>query len=159
MPRQAGRAVVNQRRLFCRAVAKRRRGAAVLVELAILLPLLVLLSGGIIDLSRFAHHYVAISDAAGAGVRFASFHPVTPTTTAYWNTATRKTVTDTLQEVSGFDPIHLTIEGPQVVQGVDGGPIRNVRLTVSYRFEPVIDWPGLPGEIWLRRRVEMKVAR
>jgi hypothetical protein len=32
-------------------------------------------------------------------------------------------------------------------------------LTVSYRFEPVIDWPGLPGEIWLRRRVEMKVAR
>ncbi len=49
----------------------RERGAAA-VELALLLPLLLLLTGGIVDLGRALHDKVVIADAARDGARMAS---------------------------------------------------------------------------------------
>lgn len=135
------------------------RRAALLVELAILLPVTLLLACGIIDLSRFAHHYIALSDAAGTGARFASLHPVTPTTTSYWVAATQQAARDAMQEVPGFRNERLTINGPHLVTGADGAEGQNARLTMTYRFQPFASWPALPREIVLVRRVEMKVVR
>ena len=132
------------------------RKAAILVELAILLPVTILLSWGIIDLSRFAHHYVSLTDAAGSGARFASLHPVTPTTTVYWVDATKQAVRQAMQDVPGFRVDQLTIDGPQLIQVTDG---QHARLTVTYRFRPLANWPALPREIVLTRRVEMKLVR
>lgn len=135
-----------------------RRGA-ILVELAIILPLLLLFAGGIVDFSRFAQFYVAVSDAAGNGARFASFHPYTDATSAAWSTKTRAAVTASMDGVPGFRSDRLTIEGPTVVQGLDGGQVKNARLTVSYRFSPIVQWPGIPRETTVRRTVEMKLVR
>jgi len=135
-----------------------RRGA-ILVELAIILPLLLLFAGGIVDFSRFAHYYVAVSDAAGNGARYASFHPFTEATRGVWSAKSRSAVTASLEGVPGFQSDRLTIEGPTVVQGADGGQVKNARLTVSYRFSPIVRWPGIPRETTVRRTVEMKLVR
>lgn len=156
---EAGRNVLmnplNARR---RTPVDPRRGA-ILVELAIILPLLLLFAGGIVDFSRFAQFYVAVSDAAGNGARFASFHPYTEATSAVWSTKTRAAVTASMDGVPGFRSDRLTIEGPTVVQGLDGGQVKNARLTVSYRFSPIVQWPGIPRETTVRRTVEMKLVR
>lgn len=132
------------------------RKAAILVEMAILLPVTILMAWGIIDMSRFAHHYVSLTDAAGSGARFASLHPVTPTTTVYWVDATKLAVRQAMQDVPGFRADQLTIDGPQLIQVADG---QHARLTVTYRFRPLLNWPALPREIVLTRRVEMKLVR
>lgn len=135
-----------------------RRGA-ILVELAIILPLLLLFAGGIVDFARFAHYFVAVSDAAGNGARLASFHPYTVATSGVWSAKARSAVTASLEGVPGFQSDRLTIEGPTVVQGADGGQVGNARLTVSYRFSPIVRWPGIPRETTVRRTVEMKLVR
>lgn len=56
---------------------RRERGAS-LVEMALLLPFLVLLALGATDLSRIIISKVAVQDAAQEGVSYASFNPSDP---------------------------------------------------------------------------------
>lgn len=59
---------------------RRERGAA-LVEMALVLPLLVVLAFGVIDLGRLLFTQIALHEAAQEGSLYASTHPDDPTGT------------------------------------------------------------------------------
>jgi Flp pilus assembly protein TadG len=135
-----------------------RRGAA-LVELALMLTVLVLLTLVALDFARFAYYYVATSNAAGAAARFAAFHPATPTTMSTLNAAVRQTAIGDLQGVKGYNVSNVTV--PNVVITTDPPPFQfqRVRVQVDYVFSTLFVWPGIPSQFTIRRTVEMRMVR
>ena len=109
-----------------------------MLELALILPLLLLLAGGIIDFSRYAYFYIAVSNAAGAGARFASQHPFTPNTVGIWNALTRQAVIDDLQGILRFEANKVTGPAPTIVTETTGLRLKRVRVQVDYAFQTIV---------------------
>lgn len=138
---------------------KYKRSGAAMLELAIVLPLLLLLAGGIIDFSRYAYYYIAVSNAAGAAARFASQHPFTPTTLTTWNNLTRQAAIDDLQGILRYNASKVTVPAPTIVTETTGLKLRRVRVQVDYAFQTIVAWPGIPNSAVIRRAVVMRVVR
>ena len=138
---------------------KRKRPGAAMLELAIIMPLLLILTGGIVDFARYAYYYIAVSNAAGAGARFASLHPYTPTTLSSWNTLTKRAVTDDLQGILLYNANRVTIPNPTVVTESSGLQLRRVSVQVDYAFQTLTTWPSVPNAFTIRRTVTMRVVR
>src|SRR5438034_6510408 len=60
------------------------RPAVAAVELAILLPVLVLIVLGCIDFGRFAYNYIAVTNAARAGAAYGMMNNYTSSTLSNW---------------------------------------------------------------------------
>jgi len=134
-------AVARRQRIGRRRAA--RRGAAVL-EFAILLPWLLTIALLCVDFGRFAHYYIAVTNAARAGAGYASNNLFTPATKPRWDAAVRQAVVDELTENPPnrwFDASKLTIPAPLMIQ--EGGGYWRVQVDVSYPFQTLINWPFL----------------
>jgi Flp pilus assembly protein TadG len=137
---------------------QRRKGAA-LVELALCLPLLLIILLGATDFGRFAYYHVALTDAVGAGAKFASYHSFTASTQANWQTQVRAAVDEGMSGIVGFERSKLTISNPEVF--IDSGQFsfQRVRVTASYNFQTLVPWPGIPSATTLRRSVDVRMVR
>ena len=69
--------------------SKPARPAVAAVELAVVLPVLMLLVLGCVDFGRFSHVHTTVTNAARAGGEFAGTHPTTPATYALWEQRSR----------------------------------------------------------------------
>ncbi|WP_439629971.1 TadE/TadG family type IV pilus assembly protein [Gemmata sp.] len=139
--------------------AHRRRGparrAVAAAELALVLPLLVVLIGGCVDFGRFSHVNITVTNAARAGAEFGGTHPCTAATLDLWEQNVRRAVADEMGGLKHFDPAHLTV----TVARVTAGDAPRVEVDVSYPFETVGRWPGLPARLTLRRVVAVPMSR
>ena len=142
----------------------RRRRGSITLEFAILLPLLLTLVVLCVDFGRFAHSYIAVTNAARAGAGYASMHPVTPTTKPAWDAAIRQAVIDELSGNKWYDdhPDYLAISTPEVID--EGNGLKRVRVEVTFLFHTFLNWPLLPdfddeNPIALRRVVVMRMIR
>lgn len=137
----------------------RRRGS-ITVEFAILSPVLVMLMLLIVDFGRFAHTYIAVSNAARAGASIGSFNAPTPGSKPLWDLAIRQAVEDELATNTWFNSGKLVIAAPVLID--EGNGLRRVEVDVTYPFQTVINWPFLPGyndPVDLRRVVVMRLVR
>ena len=124
-----------------------------LVELAIVLPLLLLMVMGIFDLGRGIFYYSAIHNAAREGARYGAVD--------HCNTAG---IRGAAMSMAGSLGEHLTVDEP-VRYYIDGEPNRIV-VTVSYEFETITPMVGIflgeDGKITLesqaRQLIELPVA-
>lgn len=125
-----------------------RRGASA-TELALLLPLL----GGLflvsVDFARLYYHYSIVSNCARNGALYAS-DPVAAAESRY------SSVTDAAQADANPDLNPL----PTVTSttGTDTAGDAYVEVTVSYPFQTISNYPGLPNPINLTRTVRMRLA-
>lgn len=107
-----------------------RRGGASgqeLVELAVLLPVLLVIAAGVLDLGRLFHAYVTITNSAREGARFGSFDP----------TDVPGIVAAVKAEAAGSG-IEVT-DSMTVVSCPEGcGSGLPVRVTIYYPFELVV---------------------
>lgn len=133
----------------------RGRPATAATELALVLPFLVVLVLGCVDFGRFSHANVAVTNAARAGAEFGGTHPYTAGTYATWEQQVRQAVTDEMAGLDRFDAARLTIT---VTPAADADDTR-VTVDVTYPFETVTGWPGLPRTLTLRRAVSMPQTR
>src|SRR5262245_24073887 len=87
-----------------------RRGSAA-VELALILPLFLLMTFGAIDFGRFAARAIAVDNGARAGAGYGIIHPYTPGTEAIWASGMQQAVTDEMQSMfdSRFGASNLTV--------------------------------------------------
>jgi Flp pilus assembly protein TadG len=138
------------------------RTAAAAVELGLLMPLLVTIALACADLGRFAHGYIAVTNAARAGAGHGIMNPFTSATHATWQAQVRQAVSNEMQQViasdARFGADNLNVTATRVFDSGAAGPWR-VRVDVEYPFETVVHWPLLPNRIELRRRVEMRGIR
>jgi Flp pilus assembly protein TadG len=131
------------------------RAGVAAAELALALPVLVLLVGGCIDFGRFSHVSLTVTNAARAGAEFGGTHPCTPATLDLWEQEVKQAVVNEMATLDRFDPARLTV----VVTRVTEGDYPRVEVDVSYPFETVGDWPGIPKQVTIQRVVAMPITR
>ncbi len=106
---------------------RRQRGQS-MVELALVLPLLLLILLGIVDLGRVFNAYIAITNASREGALYGSFYPPVD------ETAKAKIKSRVLQEAQPtviLNPSLVSVESQGVVAGSP------VTVTVEYPFSAV----------------------
>jgi Flp pilus assembly protein TadG len=102
---------------------KRREKGQSLLEFALILPVLIIMLAGVLDLGRLYYAYVAVTDAAAEGASYAAIHPGEDTRDAVFRRA---------QEASGalvqIDPNLVEVNCPTIASGAP------ITVTVSYSF-------------------------
>jgi Flp pilus assembly protein TadG len=101
--------------------SKRRERGQSLTELVLILPVLLILLAGVLDVGRLYYVYVAVTDAAAEGATYAAIHP---------NGADQ--IISRAQAASGtmvqIDPDLVEIDCPAAAAGVP------ITVTVEYTF-------------------------
>lgn len=144
--------------------SRRRRGSATL-EFALLLPVLMTLGLLCVDFGRFAHTYIAVTNAARTAAGHGAANPFTTATRPTWEAQVRQAAIDELASQDPlvnrwFDPQYLVMPAPETFD--EGNGFWRVRVDVGYPFSTLINWPFLPGynePIILRRVVSMRGSR
>jgi len=120
---------------------RKEKGQSML-ELALVLPLLIIILAGVLDLGRLYYAYVAVTDAAAEGASYAAIHP---------EQRDRDEVFRRAQEASRglvqIAPDMVAVDCPTVASGAP------ITVTVSYSFTvatPVINAIVPDGVLMLR---------
>ena len=132
------------------------RPAAAALELALVLPLVMLLVLGCLDVGRFSHVHTTLTNAARAGSEVAATNAYTPATYTLWEQKVKEAVTTEMAGLDGFDPARLTVT---VTVEAPPGDLKRVRIDVAYPFDTVVGWPGLPDRMTLGQRVTVPLTR
>lgn len=131
--------------------ARYQRGQS-LVEFALLLPLLLIILLGVVDFGRVYFAYVSVTNAARNGAEYAS-------------ASTEKAADlDGIRQAALADTENLlntTPTNPDVSAetGLDSQGKTYASVTVSYTFETLVSWPGMPHSVDMERTVRMRVAQ
>jgi Flp pilus assembly protein TadG len=133
----------------------RRTGAAAL-ELALILPVLLLLTLGAVDYGRFSYSWIAVANASRAAAGFASVQPVSPTSQGAWQAGIRQAAQAELEGLPGFDPSQMTVTA-ELLQ--DDGGRQRAFVTVGYPFRTLFPWGGIPATLMLQQSTAMPVVR
>lgn len=126
-----------------------RTGVAT-TELALSLPVLLLLLLAAVDYARVSFVACALANAVGASSHYAATHRVTERNQADWDTTMQELAQAEMAETPGFVEENLTLTAVPTVNG-DGETV--VELNGSCLFSPLVDWPGMPGQFLLRKSV------
>jgi hypothetical protein len=108
-------------------VQRQKAAGQSLVEMALMVPILLVIVAAIVDLGRAIDAYITITNAVREGARYGSLHPTDPGTIAY----------RTLNEANGsgmpFTGVNLT-PGNVSVSYPGGGAYQGlpIRVTVEY---------------------------
>lgn len=131
-----------------------------LAEFALLLPILMIMVLGAIDFGRAYFAYVSVTNASRNAAQYGSFNTIRANDEdcTDGNCLRLAAVADTgnLLNTSGTNP-EVTTE-PCGVSSLDDQGNECVRVTVTYNFETLVPWPGLPNSFDISRTVQMRVA-
>ena len=122
------------------------RKGVVLIEMAMILPVIILLLVITIDLCRFLIVSSALSNAISQGINVGSSTTVTTATTDNWRTTIENSILDSLHQYSWFNPTSLTfdIPTPSTSNGlVNAQGFRSLKIALSYEADFIMRFPGL----------------
>lgn len=131
-----------------------RTGGAAL-EMALVLPPLILLLLGACDFGRFAHTQVAVANAARAGAAQASHSQPTATTRTQWEDKIRQAVREELSTLSGFESDRLSVT---ITSVSELGGTSYASVQVSYPFRMLVSWGTLPDWFTFREAVVFRIV-
>ena len=133
------------------------------VELALIIPVLVLIMVGLLDMGRVFYGAITVVSAARAGVSYGSLNTFNATDTAGMLAAAQADAQDMtgLAFAAGHDcecPSNSpTAVACSVTACVDGStPLMYVWTEVRGTFSPTLPYPGLPPSITLTRTARMR---
>lgn len=149
-------------------IRRRSERGTALVETGIMLPFLLLLLCGAMDMARAFHHASVVVSAARAGLQYATFGldrsgQVTNREAAARADASNQGVSVAISSrtfcmcASGTDPNTQTVDctDPDVCGGAVPGGF--VETTASHTFVPLFPYPGIPPSIAITSRSRMRV--
>lgn len=122
-----------------------RRGAAA-VELAFVLPMLVLVFVFTVDFARLYYHFSIVTNCARNGALYLS----DPTSAQESQYSDAKAAA--LADAANLSPQPTVTYGP-------GSSSSYVQVTVVYPFTTIMTYPGLSNPINVTRTVQMRVAQ
>jgi Flp pilus assembly protein TadG len=155
--------MAESRRWGCGA-RKRDRGQS-LVELAFVVPLLLLLLVGIIEIGRFAFYSILVSNAARAGAQYGAQSLANAADNFGITTAANRDgqggagLLVTPGQRCGCSEATLSATCPATVCALPSHPLVYVRVQVVGAFPVLFRYPGLPASINVTSVEEMRVAQ
>ena len=142
-----------------REIESHSRRAVAATEMALILPVLMLIVLGAVDFGRFAHAHIAVTNAARAGAGYGIMNPYTTTTESLWQTNVRSAVLEEMSHVvanSSFSDSDVNVETGRTIE-ISG--MQRINITVSFPFQTIVPWPGIPNQVTMSRRIVMRVIR
>ena len=134
------------RRLLPSASRRARRGVAA-VEFAVLLPFLCFAFVVTVDFCRVFYYSITVSNCARNGALYGSADGAHALDTSGIRAAAEK------------DASSLDLQKLNVASSTNGGGVPTyVDVTVTYPFTTITRYPGVAGEMILRRTVRMQVV-
>jgi len=131
-----------------RAQSSRRRGQS-LVEMALILPVMLIIMASVFDIGRVLDASIVITNAARVGARFGANHPT-------WYDSIRVRVVDFAND-SGMNFTGVRLQGSHVAVQSGGAPGSSVIVTVTYDV-PLYFGPAIGvNTIRIIRRAEMMI--
>jgi Flp pilus assembly protein TadG len=138
-----------------------QRGNAI-VEFALVLPVLITVTFGIVDVGRYAYYSIVVSNAARAGAAYGAQNDRTAGDT----TGIQSAVTaDAGSEASSLNtptttPICYNSSNSTISCGTGGSSIATeyVQVTVSGTFKPLLKYPTVPGQMTISDTATMRVV-
>ena len=127
--------------------APRSRPAVAAVELAVLLPFLVFVFVIGVDFARVFYHCVTLTNCARNGAIYGSADPTHAADTAGIQAAA-------LADATNLSPTPTVTSA--TATDADGHPC--VQVTVTYTFQMLTNYVGIPSAFNLSRTVQMRVA-
>lgn len=120
-----------------------------------MLPVLIAIVMGCVDVGRGIHTRIALTNAVREGALYGATTGFTDYTETTWKTEVRERVTDEMSNVNGFVSGDLTVN----VETSEYEDEVCLKVIGNYKFETVIHWPGFPREIDLRHEIELQRYR
>ena len=140
-----------------RCVKTRPRSSGVAaVELALVAPLVLTFAFIGTDFGRVMNAYFIVCNAARAGADYGSTNGFTTFTQSSWEASVRLAVEQELQQLSGYDSGQLQLS---IVVTPDADGLYHLAVEVQYPFTTAVNWPGVPAQVLLDHRVEMRRIR
>ena len=139
----------------CRAGRQSRRAAAA-TELALTLPLLLLLAFGCVELGRAVSIYTMVSCAARAGAEYGATHGYSNYTYSSWQSQVTQQVQNAVQGNPSFNSSLLSVG---VNTTPEAGGFNLATVTANYQFSTITQWPGLPHQFTITHTVGMRRYR
>ena len=140
--------MIRRRRLNARN--RGDRGQA-LVELALIVPILIIIMLGVVDYGRVYFAYISVTNGARIGADYAAAGPSEAADTAAIKAAAVGDTTNLLnQSATNPDVTVVTANDSQGTLYAD--------VTMTYTFTTLFPWPGLPTSIDIERTVRSRVA-
>jgi Flp pilus assembly protein TadG len=122
-----------------------------LVELALIAPVLIILMLGAMDYGRVYFAYTSVTNAARTGADYAASSSTAASDTTSIRAAAVAETSDLLN-TSASNP------SVSVATGTDSQGRLYADVTVSYEFDTLFPWPGLPSSFDVERTVRARVA-
>ena len=119
-----------------------------LAELGVLVPILLIIVLGVVDFGRAYNSSQAVANAARTGAQYAAVSTANAGNLPGITTAAQ-------QETSTLAHSPTVTAGT----GTDSRGKSYTRVTVSYTFNTMIAWPGLPHSVPMRRTVQMRIGQ
>jgi Flp pilus assembly protein TadG len=140
-----------------RGKKSKRHCGVVAAELALILPVLVLLVLLCIDVGRFAYTFIALKNSARAGASYAIMNPYVSSTQAAWTAKIQTVARNEMTGQTGYDPTALTTTADVTIES---SGLHRVKVTATYAsFQTIISWPGIPSSLSLQCATEMRAVR
>lgn len=146
----------KQRVKAMQAIRKHDKGSAML-EFALSMPVLILFLFGTADFGRLFYYSIEVANAAAAGAVYGSLNSGNMTDTS----GISKAATNDAPEIS-----NLTVASSEVCQDSNGnsvacntsGAYQYAKVTTSYTFQTLFNYPLIPSSVSLSRTVMMRGA-
>ncbi len=153
----------------------RRQSGQSLVEVALMLPFLLVLLLGVIEIGRYAYIGILVGNAARAGAAYGTQSPAMSVDEPGITLAAKNDFQN-----NGQDPSLLTVDAPVVVCGCDSGGtvttagcstqtnptagtcttghwVATLTVTAHGTFSGLFNYPGIPASVALSRSATMRV--
>ena len=136
-----------------------RRGSSA-TELAVILPLFVMIILGCVDFARFAYTYIAVSNAARAGAAWAMLNPPSSmaSPTVGWQASVKAAVSAEMSLQPGYASASLTVPTVTPVLNADNTTYR-FTVQAAYPFTTLVTWVGIPHTFTPTQQVTMRFIR
>lgn len=155
--------ILQRQKYHHRSILKNKKGcnrrAVLLIEMAFVLPVLVIVLVLAIDISRFLIVTMALNNAANQGAVAGSNHALNLTSQSAWNSQIQNAISNSMAQYSWFDDSRLsvTIPTPLSANGmIDANGFRSIEVHITYQADYVIPWQGYssPGLVTLKLRTD-----
>ena len=139
-------------------------GGQTVLELALMLPLMLLLLVGLIEIGRFAYFDILVSNAARAGAQYGAQSLIQAADKTGIETAAqsdgRNTMTITPAQMCGCTAATLAICPPGGGGGGGcGRPLVYVQVTATETYSSLFNYPGIPTSMTLTSTSTMRVSQ
>jgi Flp pilus assembly protein TadG len=132
------------------------RAGVAAVELAVVLPLILLFVFACADFGRVMYAYLTVSNAARCGAEYGAMHEFTPYTRSSWESQVQLAVQEEMQQLPGFAAGNLQVT---LTTTTDQDGMFQLMVEVNYPFQTIVNWPGVPSQVPLDRKILMRQIR